>query len=132
VIDGPSLPQHITAPGPVAATEAVSDLPLLGYDSRSATHIIASLRGLSQRELRAIDAHERQGADRPEIRERIAELVCDEPWIGYDAQSTEVIMRFLRKSGSSQAREVHVYERAHRDRGGIVSAADKRFVTRPA
>jgi hypothetical protein len=92
----------------------VSDLPLLGYDSRSATHIIASL------------------ADRPEIRERIAELVCDEPWIGYDAQSTEVIMRFLRKSGSSQAREVHAYERAHRDRGGIVSAADKRFVTRPA
>jgi hypothetical protein len=132
VIDGTSLPQHITAPGPVAATEAVSDLPLLGYDSRSAAYITASLRGLSQRELRAIDAHESQHSDRPEIRERIAELVCDEPWIGYDAQSTEVIMQFLRKSGSSQAREVHAYERAHRDRGGIVSAADKRFITRPA
>jgi len=132
VIDPPSLPQHITAPGPVAAAEAVSDLPLLDYDSHSAAYIVASLRGLSQRELRVLDVHESQNADRSEIREHIAELTCDEPWIGYDTQDVEVIMRFLRKSGSAQAREVHAYERAHRDRAGIVSAADKRFITRPA
>jgi hypothetical protein len=116
----------------VAAIEAVSDLPLLDYDSRSPAYITASLRGFSQRELRAIDAHESQNADRPEIRERIADLVCDEPWIGYDGQTTEVIQAFLRKSGSAQAREVHAYERAHRDRSAIVAAADKRFITKPA
>lgn len=132
MIDSSSLPQHITTPGPVGAIEAVSDLPLLDYDSHSAGYIIASLRGLSQRELRAIDVHESQNADRSEIRDRIAELTCDEPWIGYDTQDVEVIIRLLRKSGSAQACEVHAYERAHRDRAGIVSAADKRFITRPA
>ena len=132
MIDRSSLPEHITGPGPEAAAEAVSDLPLLDYDAHSAGYIVASLRALSQSELRAIDAHESQNADRSEIRERISELTCDEPWIGYDTQDVAVIMRFLRKSGSAQAREVHAYERAHRDRAGIVSAADKRFITRPS
>ncbi len=132
MIDRTSMPEHITAPGPVAATEAVSDLPLLDYDSHSPGYITAALRGLSQRELRQIDAHESQHADRSEIRDHIAKLTCDEPWIGYDTQDVEVILRFLRKSGAAQAREVHAYERAHRDRAGVVSAADKRFITRPA
>lgn len=126
------MPQHITAPATVATTEAVSDLPLLDYDAHSADYITASLRSLSQSELRTIDAHESQNANRPEIRDRIAELTCDEPWIGYDRQDVEVIMAFLRKSGSAQAREVYAYERAHRDRAGVVSAADKRFITKPA
>lgn len=130
--DGPTLPQHITDPVPLAATEWVSDLPLLDYDSHSAGYIAAGLRGFSQRELRAIDAHESQNADRSEIRDRIAELTCDEPWIGYDTQDVDVIKRFLRRSGSAQAREVHAYELAHRDRADIVAAADKRFITRPA
>jgi hypothetical protein len=130
VIDRTS-PQHVTVPATVAA-EAVSDLPFLDYDAHSADYIVASLRGLSQRELHAIDVHERQNSNRAEVRDRVAELTCDEPWIGYDGQDPEVIMRFLRKSGSSQAREVHAYERAHRDRAGIVEAASKRFVSRPA
>ena len=132
MIDRSSPPQHITTLAPVAATEAISDLPLLDYDSHSVGYIAAALRGLSQRELRAIDVHESQHADRSEIRDRVAELTCDEPWIGYDTQNVEVITQFLRKAGSAQAREVHAYERAHRDRAGIVAAADKRFITRPA
>jgi hypothetical protein len=132
VIDRTPQPQHVTVTEPMAAAEAVSDLPLLGYDSHSVGYIIAALRGLSQRELRDIDAHEAQSADRAEIRDRIAELTCNEPWIGYDTQEVDVIVRFLRKSGSAQAREVHAYERAHRDRAGVVSAADKRFISKPS
>jgi len=127
-----TAPQHVTVPATVAGAEAVSDLPFLDYDSHSADYIVATLRGLSQRELHAIDTHERQNANRAAVRDRVAELTCDEPWIGYDGQDVKVIMRFLRKSGSSQAREVHAYERAHRDRGGIVEAASKRFISRPA
>jgi hypothetical protein len=132
VIEPPATPQHVTIAEPMAASEAISDLPLLDYDARSPAYIVASLRGFSQRELQAVDLHESENGNRAEIRDRIAELSGSEPWIGYDGQETSVIMRFVRKAGTAQAREVHAYERTHRDRGGIVAAAEKRLASRPA
>ena len=130
--DRSALPQHVTVAQPVALAETAFELPLVDYDAHSAAYIVASLRGLSQSELRAVDQHELRSANRIEVRDRVAELMGDEPWIGYDGQDVQTITQFLGKSGSAQAREVHAYERAHRDRAGIMQAAQKRLASKPA
>jgi hypothetical protein len=132
--DLPPVPGHAIVPQPLAVTEPVpvADLPLAGYELRSPAHILASLRPLSQRDLRTIDVYESLHANRAEIREGITALTGVEPWIGYDRQETQTIMHFLLRSSARQARDVHAYERAHRDRSGIVGAASARLGEQPA
>jgi hypothetical protein len=110
----------------------VAELPLSDYDARETEDIIASLPGLGQRDLRAIDIHESLNANRAVIRDRIIELTGDEPWVGYDRQASEAITHFLGRSSAHQARDVHAYERAHRDRPDILSAASTRLRQQPA
>ncbi|MGI9100387.1 MAG: hypothetical protein ACR2H2_18160 [Solirubrobacteraceae bacterium] len=107
------------------ATE--QDLPIKDYDKQTAADIAARLKGLSQRELRMIDAYERKHEDRATITDTIAKLTGDEPWSGYDEQSAEDIATAIREADEDTATSVRAYEREHKARAGVLQAADQRI-----
>ena len=120
-------------PGVAAAEGAVTgamdteqDLPFTGYDKQTAADIESRLKGFSQRELRMIDAYERKHENRATITDKIAKLTGDEPWSGYDEQSVDAITTALADADAATATKVVSYERDHKGRSGIITAADKR------
>ena len=119
----------------VAATEGAltgavateQDLPIKDYDRQSADEVTGKLKGFSQRELRMIDAYERKREHRTTILDKIAKLTGEEPWSGYDEAGVEAIARALTDTDANTARQVRTYEREHKDRAGVIEAADARI-----
>jgi hypothetical protein len=103
------------------------DLPIKDYDKQTAADIAAKLKGLSQRELRMIDAYERKHENRATITDRIAKLSGDEPWSGYDEQSVDEITSALREADEDMAKAILAYERDHKARAGVIQAAEQRI-----
>ena len=121
-------------PGVAAAEGAIAgalanerDLPIADYDQQTADGIASRLKGFSQRELRLIDAYERKHGNRATITDRIAKLAGDQPWAGYDEQDVDAVASKLDTVDSDTARDVKRYERDHKDRAGVVQAAEKRL-----
>jgi len=119
----------------VAAVEGVitgvlaseQDMPIKDYDKQTAADITAKLKGLSQRELRMIDAYERKHQNRTTIIDKIGKLTRDEPWSGYDEQSADAITTALRQTDQDTAQSVRAYERERKARVGVLQAADQRI-----
>ena len=107
------------------ATE--DDLPIGEYDRQTPEEIVSRLRGFAQRELRLIDAYEREHENRTAITECIAALSGEEPWPGYDEQGVDGIAHALREISPDTARRVCDYERAHKERSGVLDAAAHRL-----
>jgi uncharacterized protein (UPF0335 family) len=103
------------------------DLPIKDYDKQTAADIAAKLKGLSQRELRMIDAYERKHENRATITDKIAKLSGDEPWSGYDEQSVDEITSALREADEDMAKAILAYERDHKARAGVIEAAEQRI-----
>ena len=121
-------------PGAAAAEGAVTgalateqDLPIAGYDEQSAEDIASRLKGFTQRELRTIDAYERKRGNRATITNRVAKLLGEQPWAGYDEQSVDAVTNRLNDVDGETARLVKRYEREHKDRAGVVQAAERRI-----
>jgi hypothetical protein len=121
-------------PGVAAIEGAVSgaiareqDLPIADYDKQSATDIASKLKGLSQHDLRMIDAYERKDQNRSTITDKIAKLTGDEPWSGYDEQSVDAIATAIDAADAQTAKKVKAYERDHKGRVGVIDSADKRI-----
>jgi ferritin-like metal-binding protein YciE len=119
-------------PGVAAAAGALTgavataqDLPIADYDKQTAHDIAARLKGFSQRELRMIGAYEAKHENRWTITDRIAKLTGDEPWPGYDEQNVDAITTALADGDADTAHKVRSYERDHKDRRGVVDAADR-------
>jgi uncharacterized protein (UPF0335 family) len=108
------------------ALASEKDLPITDYDAQTAADITAKLKGLSQRELRMIDAYERKHENRATIIDKIAKLTGDEPWSGYDEQSVEMIATALREADKDTAQAVRTYERERKARTGVLEVADQR------
>ncbi|MEO8967795.1 MAG: hypothetical protein ABI355_09330 [Solirubrobacteraceae bacterium] len=124
-------------PGVAAAEGAVTgalategDLPIKDYDTQSAEDIAAKLSGFSQRDLRLIDAYERKHDNRATITDKIAKLTADEPWSGYDELSVEAVARAVSEGDENIAKQVRSYERDHKDRSGVIEAANRRINTK--
>ena len=109
------------------AIAEADDLPIPDYDKLPAEDIARRLKGFSQRELRMIDAYERKRQNRATITDRIESLSGDEPWSGYDESSVDGVVKTLREADAERTREARTYEREHKDRSGVVEAADKRL-----
>jgi len=103
------------------------DLPITDYDKQSADDIVQKLKGFSQRQLRTIDAYERKRENRSTITDKIAKLSGDEPWSGYDEQSVDAISTAIDALDAKQAKTVRAYEHDHKDRTGVVKAAQQRI-----
>ena len=122
------IPGVAAAEGAIAGAMATEeDLPIAGYDDRTADDIASRLKGFSQRELRTIDAYERKRGNRATITDRIAKLLGEQPWAGYDEQDVDAVAAKLNSVDSDTARQVKRYERDHKDRAGVIQAADQRL-----
>lgn len=122
------IPGVAAAEGAIAgALAGEQDLPIKDYDKKTAEQIASQLNGFSQRELRAIDAYERKNQNRTTITDKIAKLTGDEPWSGYDEQGVDAITTVLGDADAETAQKVKRYESAHKERLGVLEAADKRI-----
>jgi len=111
--------------GAVASEE---DLPLSDYDQLSAVEIVERLPSLSQIDLAKIDSYERRHEDRTTVLSRITSLRSEEPWPGYDELTVSEIRAALGGANGAEddlAKRVRAYERSHKDRIGVLSAAER-------
>jgi hypothetical protein len=121
-------------PGVAAAEGAVTgalateqDLPIQDYDQQNAQTIAGKLKGISQRDLRMIDAYERKHENRATITDKVAKLTGDEPWSGYDELSAEAVAKAVNAGDQGHAETVRTYERDHKNRSGVLEAASRRI-----
>lgn len=111
------------------AVASADDLAIADYDSLTVEQINERLSDLPQVELAKIDGYERRHQDRTTITERVSSLRGDEPWAGYDEMNADEITKRLSDGDDDQAREVREYEQRHKNRSGVLQAAERQAVT---
>jgi ferritin-like metal-binding protein YciE len=123
---GRKVPGAARAEGQVkGAMAGEQDLPIARYDSLNADEITGRLSELSQIDLAKVDAYERKHGNRTTIVDRIATLRGNEPWPGYDEQSVAEIRSALAGADEARTTAVREYERAHKDRAGVLGATER-------
>ena len=108
--------------GAVASEE---NLAIARYDSLSADEITSKLTELSQIDLAKIDSYERKHDNRTTVLGRITSLRGDEPWVGYDELTATDVQTALSSADDERAKQVQAYERAHKNRAGVLKAAER-------
>jgi ferritin-like metal-binding protein YciE len=108
--------------GAVASEE---DLAIAGYDSLTAAEIVSQLAELSQIELAKIDSYERKHENRTTVLSRVTALRRQEPWPGYDELTVAEIEAVLDEGDEQRAKDVAAYERAHKNRAGVLKAVER-------
>jgi ferritin-like metal-binding protein YciE len=104
------------------------DLAITGYGKLTAAEIVEKLTHLSQVDLAKIDSYERKNENRTTILSRITSLRGDEPWPGYDDLSVDEIRSVLGEGDESRIKRVRSYERSHKNRSGVIDAAERELV----
>jgi ferritin-like metal-binding protein YciE len=107
------------------AVASEGDLAIPRYDSLTADEVTSRLPGLSQIDLAKIDAYERREQNRQTVLNRIDTLRGDEPWTGYDEQNASEVQARLSEGDEELAATVRSYERAHKNRAGVLKAAER-------
>jgi ferritin-like metal-binding protein YciE len=111
------------------AVASEGDLAIARYDKRTADEIVGRLAELSQIDLAKIDAYERKNENRSTILSRISTLRGDEPWAGYDELTAAEVQAVLAEGDDDRAQQVRSYERAHKNRAGVLKAAERDLAT---
>jgi ferritin-like metal-binding protein YciE len=111
--------------GVKGAVASADDLPIARYDQLNADEITGKLAELSQVDLAKVDAYERRHEDRATVLSRISSLRGDEPWPGYDELTVAEVRAALGGADDERAKAVRTYERAHKQRAGILEAAER-------
>ena len=112
--------------GAVASEE---DLAIKNYGSLTAEEITAKLADLSQIDLAKVDSYERKNDNRTTILSRVTALRGDEPWAGYDELTASDVIAVLNEGDDDRAKQVREYERAHKDRAGVMKAAERELAS---
>jgi len=110
------------AKGAVASEE---DLAIARYNKLTAGEITDKLTELSQIDLAKIDAYERKNENRTTILSRVTSLRGDEPWAGYDELTAAEVTAVLSEADEDRTKEIRTYERAHKNRAGVLKAAER-------
>ncbi len=74
--------------------------------------------------VREVGAAAKRAAGKAEGRARSA-VLGDEPWAGYDEHTVEEIRQRLADADEDRLREVRSYERAHKNRTGVLSLTER-------
>ena len=120
------VPGVATAEGEVkGALASENDLAIARYGTLTADEIAGRLSGLSQVDLAKVDAYERKNQNRTTVLDRISALRGDEPWPGYDELTAAEVQAVLSEGDDERASEVRSYERAHKNRAGVLKAAER-------
>ena len=61
------------------------------------------------------------------LTDRVAKLLGEQPWAGYDEQDVGAITTNLDRADAETARLVTRYERNHKNRADVVDAAERRI-----
>jgi ferritin-like metal-binding protein YciE len=124
------VPGVAQAEGQVKGAVATEDdLAIPRYDELTAEEIAVKLAALSQIELAKVDAYERKNENRTTVLSRIASLRGDEPWPGYDELTAEEVQAVLSEGDDDRAQQVRAYERSHKNRAGVLKAAERELAT---
>ena len=105
------------------------DLAIARYDTLTADEIIRRLAELSQIDLAKVDAYERKNQARSTILSRIDTLRGNEPWPGYDELTAAEVQAVLPEGDDERVQQVRTYERAHKNRAGVLKAAERELAT---
>jgi hypothetical protein len=89
---------------------------------------VAKLTELSQIDLAKVKAYERKKDSRSTVLARIDTLQGAEPWPGYDELTVEEI-RAAVGDDDERASSVRSYERAHKNRAGVLNAVEREPAT---
>ena len=108
--------------GAVASEE---DLAIARYDQLTADEVVSKLSELSQVDLAKVDSYERKHENRTTVLNKVTSLRGDEPWPGYDELSVAEIESVLGEGDDQRAKDVRSYERAHKNRAGVLKAAER-------
>ncbi len=120
------VPGVVQAEGQVkGAVASEQDLAIPRYDSRTADEINDKLSGLSQIDLAKIDSYERKNQNRSTVLSRISTLRTREPWPGYDELTAAEVQTALGEADEQRTKDVARYERAHKDRAGVLNTAER-------
>ncbi|MDQ3632520.1 MAG: ferritin-like domain-containing protein [Actinomycetota bacterium] len=123
---GRKVPGVAQAEGQVkGAVASEQDLAIARYDSLNADEITAKLTELSQVDLAKVDSYERKNENRTTILSRVTSLRGDEPWTGYDELTASEVNAALSDSDDDRVAKVRTYERAHKNRAGVIKAAER-------
>jgi ferritin-like metal-binding protein YciE len=106
-----------------------ADLAIARYDTLTADEINGKLSDLSQIDLAKIDSYERRKENRTTVLSRITTLRGSEPWAGYDELTAAEVQAVLSEGDEKRAKQVHSYERAHKNRAGVLKAAEREHST---
>ena len=107
------------------AVASEGDLAIARYDSLTVEEINGRLASLSQIDLAKVDAYERKHQNRTTVTERISTLQANEPWAGYDELTVSEVQAVLGEGDESRIKQVRAYERAHKNRAGVLEAAER-------
>jgi hypothetical protein len=107
------------------ALASEGDLTIARYDSLTADEITSRLTDLSQIDLAKVDAYERKNQNRTTVLSRISTLRGDEPWPGYDELTAAEVQAGLSEGDGERATQAQTYERAHKNRAGVLKAAER-------
>ena len=111
------------------AVASEGDLAIARYDALTADEITSRLAGLSQIDLAKVDSYERKNQNRTTILNRISSLRGNEPWPGYDELTAAEVQAVLAEGDDERASEVRSYERAHKNRAGVLKVAEREHST---
>jgi ferritin-like metal-binding protein YciE len=107
------------------AVASESDLAIARYDTLTADEISSRLTELSQIDLAKVDSYERKHQNRTTVLSRITALRGNEPWPGYDELTAAEVQAVLSEGDDERAQQVRSYERAHKNRAGVLKAAER-------
>jgi len=107
------------------AVAGEQDLAIAQYDRLTADEITSKLSNLSQIDLAKIDSYERKNENRTTVLSRITSLRGDEPWPGYDELTASEVQSVLSEADEEHVEQVRVYERSHKNRAGVLKAAER-------
>ncbi len=107
------------------AVASEGDLVIARYDSLTAQEVTSRLADLSQIDLAKIDSYERKNQNRTTILSRITTLRGNEPWAGYDELTAPEVQAVLAEGDDERAEQTRSYERAHKNRAGVLTAAER-------
>jgi hypothetical protein len=107
------------------AVASADDLAIARYDALTVDEITSKVSDLSQIDLAKIDAYERKHENRTTVLSRITALRGDEPWTGYDELTVDEVQTVLAEGDPERAAKVRSYERSHKNRAGILRAAER-------
>jgi hypothetical protein len=108
---------------PVSAPVA---LPVSRYDKLGADEVLDRLSGLTPNDLIKLGHHERTHQNRTRVVAGIDALLGNEPWPGYDGLDVDGVRFGLDGAARDRFIVVLAYERAHKNRAGVVLAAQQK------